>query len=86
MQFIFSEGITALIFWFFCIKAKEQIINDVSASIEKCQKKADRHIGIFCMPANSTKIKFRFPERWPKKLNCQAERREFVKQKFNVEI
>lgn len=20
----------------------------------------------FCMPANSTKIKFRFPERWPK--------------------
>lgn len=46
--------------------------------------KAVRHIGIFCMPANSTKIKFRFPERWPKKLNYQAERREFVKQKFNV--
>ncbi|MCT3896756.1 hypothetical protein HZQ13_01440 [Elizabethkingia anophelis] len=84
MQSVFSEGITALIFWFFCIKAKEQIINVVSASIEKCQKKADRHIGIFYMPANSTKIKFRFPERWQKKLNRQDERRQIVQQKFNV--
>ncbi len=32
------------------------------------------------------KIKFRFSERWQKKLNRQDERRQIVQQKFNVYI
>ena len=30
------------------------------------------------------KIKFRFPERWQKKLNRQDERRQIMQQKLNV--
>ncbi|MDQ8750632.1 hypothetical protein [Elizabethkingia miricola] len=55
---VFSEGITALIFWFFCIKAKEQIINVVSASIEKCQKKPSGTLAFFVCQRTPQKRKF----------------------------
>ncbi|MCR6722239.1 MAG: hypothetical protein NVV59_18555 [Chitinophagaceae bacterium] len=45
-EFIFSEGIKALIFWFFCIKVKEH-----AATVEDCQQEESIELRFFCIKA-----------------------------------
>ncbi|MBX2948869.1 MAG: hypothetical protein KF704_06285 [Crocinitomicaceae bacterium] len=54
------QHIFALIFWFFCIKAKEQIDKLVSASIEKCGKKPGKAHSHFLYASERHEIKIFF--------------------------